>query len=1112
MLFGNKNITLIHLPTLQFCAKFLTMRLKSFLLLSIFLFLSFVQLLSQQTTSELLGVVQGENKPLQGATVVAVHLPTGTKYTTTSREDGRYNLSNLRVGGPYEVTVTFVGFQQEKQSDISLSLGTAYKADFDLKPSAASLETITVAATRSDRVFSKSRTGSAEVINRQQIDHLPTINRSINDFTRLTPTANSNAVYGTSSFAGRNNSYNNLTVNGASFNNTFGLAAGLGGQTNTQPISIDALEQIQVNIAPYDVTLGNFTGAGINSVTKSGTNEIKASIYSYWKSPALTGLKVGSTTLAKQQFNFNNRGMYVGGPIIKNKLFFFVSGEQERQSIPATSLVASRGGSSGIGISQARAEDLDALSQFLKTKYGYDPGPYENYNFKTYSDKITARIDININSKNTFNINYFYLKSWRNVPPSNSGAPGSGRQPSSTAMPFLASSYIINNNFNIVIAELNTRFSNKLSNKLQVGYNQLRDFRSSPGGIFPLVDIENGSGSSFTAFGYEPFTAFNKLNTNTYQFNDIVNLYKGKHNFTFGTQNSYNKFQNGFAPNYFGAYRFKSLADFYASANSGAPTAYRYELRYSARKGGEFPYANIGSLQLGLFAQDRWNVNDNLVLTLGLRADVPIFDKSFITNSVADNLVFRNGVRINTGQGPKISVLWSPRVGFNWDVKGDKATQVRGGLGIFAGPPPFVWISNQASNNGVDFGSFVNTSGVAFNPDVNAYRPANAAANTSYNLAITDKNFKFPQLFRSNLAIDRRLFWDITGTLEGIFSKDVNGVYHQNVNLPSTGTPLVGSDNRIRYSSKQIYSGAGGATLTNPNITDAILMTNTNKGYTYNITLQLQRNVRNLYTMLAYSYGDSRSVNDGGSIAQSIWRDRAVSGDPNAAVTSYSNFYQPHRVVAAAYYRKEYAKFFATSIGFTFEAANGGTSSYTYNGDLNNDGQFFNDLIYVPKDQNDIVLVPSVVPGAPTDTRTTSMTWTQLNNYINQDPYLSTRRGQYAERNGLLYPFYKRLDLNFTQDFMVKAGKKTNTLRFTADIFNFGNLLNKNWGIYKIPNNTAILKYQGLVSSGPDAGKPQFSFPFYDPKNQIPLTSTFQNSTGLSSRYQVQLGVRYIFN
>ncbi|HEY6956103.1 MAG TPA: carboxypeptidase regulatory-like domain-containing protein [Flavisolibacter sp.] len=1082
------------------------MRRGIFLVLT--MFFAYSKIFSQETTSEISGVVQGDGKPLVGATVVAVHQPSGTKYTTTSRQDGRYNLSNLRVGGPYEVTVSFVGFQQEKQSEITLSLGTSYKADFNLKSNAASLENVVVSTTRSDRVFSKSRTGAAEVINRQQMDRLPTINRSINDFTRLTPTANSNTVYGTISFAGRNKSYNNLSVNGASFNNTFGLAAGLGGQTNTQPISIDALEQIQVNIAPYDVTLGNFTGAGINSVTKSGTNDFKASVYSYWKTPGLTGWKVGPTQLAKQNFNFNNRGATFGGPIIKNKLFFFVSGEQERQSQPATSLVASRGGSSGTGISQAKAEDLDALASFLKSKYNYDPGPYENYNYETYSDKISARIDLNISNKSTFNVNYFYLKSWRNVAPSNSGAPGTGRQPSTTAMPFFASSYIINNNFNIIIGELNTRFSNKLSNKLQVGYNQLRDFRSSPGGVFPLVDIENGAGLSFTAFGYEPFTAYNKLNTDTYQFNDIVNLYHGKHTFTFGTQNSYNKFLNGFAPNYYGAYRFKSLADFYASANTGAANASRYELRYSARKGGEFPYAKIGSLQLGLFAQDKWNINNDLVLTIGVRGDVPIFDNTFIANTVADNLVFRNGVRISTGKGPKTSVLWSPRVGFNWDVKGDKTTQVRGGLGVFSGPPPFVWISNQASNNGVDFGSFVNTSGVAFSPDVNQNRPQNGAANTQYNLAVTDHDFKFPQLFRSNLAVDHKLPFDITATLEGIFSKDVNGVYLQNVNLPTTGTPLVGSDNRLRYSSTKIYSGAGGATVSNPDITDAILMTNTNKGYTYNLTLQLQRNVRNLYMMLAYSYGDSRSVNDGGSIAQSMWRDRSVSGDPNADVTSYSNFYQPHRVIAAAFYRKEYAKYFASSLGFTFEAANGGTATYLYSGDVNNDGLTTNDLIYIPKDQNDIVL-----EGVnSSDTRTAAVIWGQLNSYINQDPYLSKRRGQYAERNGLLLPFYKRLDLNFTQDFMVKTGRKTNTIRFTADVFNFGNLLNRNWGIYKIPNRTALLNFKRVETTGANAGKPVYSFPYLDATNQIPLTSSFQNSTSQNSRYQVQIGVRYIFN
>jgi len=1089
-----------------FAAKFKSiMRLKT-LLSTLLLSICFLTAFSQETTSEINGVVTGENgNGLEGATVVATHTPTGTVYTTSTRKDGRYNLPNVRVGGPYEIKVSFVGYQAGRQTDIVTALGTAYKADFALASASGNLTEVTVAATRSDRVFSRSRTGSSEVITRQQIDRLPTINRSIQDFTRLTPSANG------SSFAGRSGSYNNLTVNGASFNNTFGLSGTLGGQTNSQPISIDALDQIQVNVAPYDVTLGAFTGAGINSVTKSGTNQFRGAVYYYWKNPEMTGRKVGLVTLPKQQFDFSNRGLTIGGPIIKNKLFFFVSGEQQRESSPATTFIARRGSNVGVpgSVSQAKAEDLDALRSFLQTRFGYDPGAYEGYNFETYSDKITARFDVNISKKHTFNLNYYYLKSWRNVPPSNSGAPTNGRSASNTGMPFFASSYIINNNFNIFIAELNSRFSSKLSNKLQIGYNRLRDFRESPGGIFPLVDIENGAGQTFTSFGFEPFTAFNSLDTDTWQFNDIVTLFKGKHTLTFGTQNTYNKFRNGFAPNHYGAYRFANLDSFYASVNTGRPSASRYELRYSARKDGEFPYAEIGALQLGLFAQDRWNATNNFVLTAGLRADLPIFEDKFVANPVADSLVYRNGVRINTGKGPKRSILWSPRLGFNWDVNGDKKTQVRGGLGIFSGPPPFVWISNQASNNGMDFGSFVRTTGTVFNPNVNAFRPANATANTQYNIAVTDDDFKFPQIFRANAAVDRKIFWDITATLEGIYTKDINAVYHQNINLPSTGTPLVGADNRIRYSSPKIYSGAGGATLRNPDITDAILMTNTSKGYSYAITGQLQRNINNLYTMVAYTFGDSRSVNDGGSIAQSIWRDRPVSGDPNSEQLGYSNFYQPHRVVAAAFYRKEYKKFFATSLGFTFEAAPGGTASYIYTGtDINNDGLNNNDLIFVPATINDIVLEAHNAQ----DVRTVQMIWNQLDAYIKQDPYLSHRRGLYAERNALTLPFYKRMDVNFTQDFMVKAGKTRNTLRFTADIFNFGNLLNKNWGIFRTVNRPALLNVKRIETTGPNAGKPVISFPYLDANNQVPLTSTFQNSTGQGSRYQIQLGLRYIFN
>ncbi|MFM2360043.1 MAG: hypothetical protein RLY16_2036, partial [Bacteroidota bacterium] len=991
---------------------------------------------AQETTSELTGTVTG-NAPLTGATITAVHIPTGTKYVTTSTKDGRFNIANMRVGGPYKVSVTYVGYNESTQNDIFLNLGVAYKADFKLVDNTATLTEVVVAGRRSDKVFSRSRTGSAEVITRQQIDRLPTTNRSLSDFTRLTPTANG------TSFAGRSSSYNNLTVNGASFNNTFGLSGSLGGQTSSQPISIDALDQIQVNIAPYDVTLGSFTGAGINSVTKSGTNEIKGSVYYFTKSPSLTGLKVGKTTLTKQEFDFSNRGITIGGPIIKNKLFFFLSGEQERISQPATNRVASRNGATADAVtSGARATQLDSLRNFLIQKFNYDPGKYEDYTYDTYSDKVTLRLDYNINSKHTLNVNYYYLKSWRNVAPSNSGSPTNGRSPSITGMPFFSSSYIINNDFNIVIAELNSRLSSKLSNKLQIGYNRLRDYRSSPAGIFPMVDIMNGQGAALTSFGYEPFTANNRLDTDTWQLNDIVTLYNGNHTFNFGTQNTINKFVNGFAPNYYGIYRFNNVDSFYNSVNFGRASASRYDFRFSARANGEFPFAKLNVMQLGFFAQDKWAINKNFTLTMGIRADLPIYDQNFLTNANADALTYRDGVKIKTGRAPKSSVLWSPRVGFNWDVKGDKTLQLRGGAGVFAGAPPFVWLSNQASNNGVDFGSYTvipGSGGVSttdprliFSSDVTKNIPTNATANTAYNLAISEENFKFPQLFRANLAVDYKLPFDIIGTLEGIYNKDINAVYHQNISLPATGTALNGYDNRIRYSGTSMFTGAGGVSATNPNISDAILMRNTNKGYTYNVTLQLQRNVKNLYTMIAYSHGDSRSVNDGGSIAQSIWRDRLVSGDPNSDAMSYSNFYMPNRVVAAAAYRFEYAKHFATSFGITFESANGGTASYFYSGDLNNDGQTANDLIYVPASKDEILLVP--VNAA--DTRTTDQIWEQLNNYISQDDYLKTRRGKYAERNGILLPLYSRADFNFTQDFYVNVKGKKNTLRFTMDIFN----------------------------------------------------------------------------
>ncbi|MBN9300071.1 MAG: TonB-dependent receptor [Filimonas sp.] len=1067
---------------------------------------------AQVTTADIVGLVADAQKPIAGATITAIHTPTGTKYVTTSRKDGHFTLPNLRVGGPYTITTSYVGFKEEKQENVFLTLGQEFKVDFSLQSDSKTLTEVTVKSARQDKIFNNSRTGSQEVISRSQLERLPTVNRSLLDFTRLTPASSGWNI------GGRNGFMNNVTVDGANFNNTFGLGSSpsLGSQTSSQPISLDAIEQIQVNTSPYDVTQGGFTGAGINSVTRSGTNEFKGSVYTYLKGPGTQGYNVRTATVPKQDFSYNLRGASVGGPIIKNKLFFFVSGEQERLTQPGTSFVASDASHlPGNNVSQAKASDLDQLRTFLMSNYSYDPGEYQGYSYKTSSDKLTVKIDLNLGSAHTLTLKYNYLKSFRDQPASNSGSVNSvnGRAPGTTAMPFYGSGYTINNNFNIFIAELNSRFGNNASNKFQIGYSALRDFRTALSAKdFPLVDILDGSGNPFTSFGYEQYTYGNKLNSNIFQFSDIFKFYRGTHDITIGTQNFYKKYSNGFSPSYEGVYRFNSLADFYKGAAAGSTfAAARYDLSYSLMSDGSFPLATPAAWELGFFAQDKWKVKRNFILTYGIRVDVPIITGNFDTNPVVQTLTFRDGQKIDVGAKPAVHPLFSPRVGFNWDVFNNQQTQLRGGVGLFAGPPPFVWISNQASNNGVQFGSIANGNSYVFSPNINAYRPATVTANKSYSLAAIDHDFKYPQILKATLAIDQKLPGDFIVTLEGNVSKDINAVNFENVNLPTTGTVLQGSDGRTRYSATQIYpvGGSGASTVNNPIIGNAILMKNYSKGYAYYATLQVQKNFKNLYASVAYTYMNSKDLAVGGSTPGTMWGSRQVSGDPNAPELGYSNFFVPHRVIAAASYKIEYGKNYATSIGLVFEAAPAGVASYVYNGDLNNDGNTGNDLIYVPSGKSDIVLVPvNTGGGVITDTRTPDQIWAQLNNYISQDAYLSKHRGEVVKRNGLVLPFFKRLDLNITQDFYFKTKTSKHTLRLTFDMVNVGNFLNKNWGVYKTTNSLNILKYEGLTADN----HPRFSFPYLDPSNQIPLVNSFKDDLSTLSRWQAQIGIRYLFN
>ena len=1115
------------------------------LLLSAFTILCVFSTFAQETTSQILGTVTDGKAGLAGATVVALHTPTGTKYTTTTRKDGRYNLPGLRIGGPYVLTISYVGFKEEKQENIMLVIGQDFTSDFSMTPESKELSSVVVSASKQDKIFNNSHTGAQEIITRAQLERLPTINRSIQDFARLEPSSNG------LSFSGTNPGMNNITVDGADFNNSFGLSSTLGGQANAQPIALDAIDQVQVNVAPYDVREGGFTGAGVNSVTRSGTNQFRGTVYDYVKGPGTIGYNVDNTTIAKTPFNYNVVGASLGGAIIPNKLFFFINAEQDIQKQPASSVIASdatHSPQSGV-VSQANADTLALLANYLKTKYNYDPGAANAPSFQTNSYKINARIDWNINSNNTVSFKYNYLKSYADQFASTS-RPGSGQitggQPGTYSMPFSGSGYRINNNLKIYIMELNTRISNNASNKLTLGYTQERDFRTakSSSDSFPLVDILN-SGNIYTTFGYEPYTYNNNLFMDSYQFTDIFSLYKGAHEITIGSQNSYKKYQNAFAPDYNGGYQFNSLDAF---LNGG--TAATYYQQYSTLKGAAFPWAYAGATNLSLFAQDKFRVTPTFTLTYGIRFDYTTYQNKFTDNTYFDALTFKNNAQYNIGKAPENFLVVSPRVGFNWDITGDRTWQLRGGAGIFEGAPPFVWIENQAANNGVQWGSFTSKNVPFFSSPsqgLNNYltttNQAQTAIPTGYSANVVASNFKYPTKLRSSIGLDKKLEggWLLTG--EFTYSKDINATYMANVNLKETNAFAIsnGGDTRLRYNttpnstsgtnaSNKYYSGA---TLQVPNIGNAILLGNTNKGYAYTATARVQKSWPHLTTSVAYTYSDTRTAMENGSTASSLWSARAVANtDPNTPTLARPSWYQPHRVIASATYHIEYAKHFATSISAIYEATVAGSTSYVYNGDLNGDGNTGNDLIYIPKSASDINLIDVNAGTANignatldhSDTRTASQIWNQLNNFISQDHYLYKRRGQYAQANSVLYPWYKHMDLNVTQDiyfYTKKNGKDQDkhTLRLSFDIVNFGNLLNRYWGLLKTPTSTNFLKFEGIAADGKT---PQFSFPYLDATNKVPVVNSFGYNTALTnfangqtftgSRWQMQFGIRYMFN
>jgi hypothetical protein len=1095
--------------------------LKQALSLMLVILISIIKVNAQETTSEIQGTVTNGATGFAGVTVTATHQPTGTRYVTTTRKDGRYNLINLKVGGPYLVEVSFVGFKKDQQNDINLLLGQAFKANFNLVEASNNLQEVVVRSTSQDKVFSNSRTGSQDNFNRNQITSLPTITRSYKDIIKLTPT------YNGMSFGGQSSQLNNITIDGANFNNSFGLSGDIGGQANAVAVSLDAIEQIQVNISPFDVRQGGFVGGNVNSVSRSGANTSTGSVYQYMKNKDWQGYEVNAAPytikVPKQDFSYDLKGFTVGGALIKNKLFYFVNAEQEDRTAPAHTWVASTPTSApnGTTVSIAKAADLDALASFLKSKYNYDPGAYQNFAYVTKSKRLTAKIDWNINENNTFSFKYSYLKSADDKAPSNSQSVSSsnGRQSNATSLPFSGAGYTINNNANIFIAELNTKFTNSMSNKLQIGYTALRDFRSSlSGGEFPFVDILDGSGTitsskPFTSFGYELFSYGNTLNTDVFQFNDILSVYLGNHEITAGVQSSYKKYLNGFSPNYAGTYRFNSLADFYAAAD-GSKTAGLYNLSYALGSSGTFPLVGPKDFEAGFFIQDKYRATDKLTVTYGIRADYTNFYNTFLYNPVVDTITrFYNGIRANTGAQPSTALQISPRIGFNYDVYGDQTLQVRGGAGLFQGAPPFVWISNQASNSGMAlFGSIFDATGYKFSPDINFNRPqATAGLSSSYNINVSDPNYRFPQVFKTTLAADKKVGNGWTVTAEGSYTKQLNASVFQNIALPSTGLVRM-PDGRLKFPYRSSFPAGGSqmggtakASAANPTIGNAIYMTNSNAGYAATGTLQIQKVTKNFVGTAAYTRQVAYDAAVTGSTALTMWGSKFTSDNPNEFVAGLSNNYLPHRIIASMIYKKEFSKNLLSSVGLVYEGAPNYTTSYTVSGDVNNDGQN-NDLMFVPKDASQIKLENGSIAA---DKRDQATLWNQLNTFIENNPYLSTRRGQFAERNAYVLPWTHKLDLNFTQDIKFTSGKNKHTIRLTADIYNFTNLLNKDWGVFYVPTTTAPLVLKGIDTDGKT---PIYRFPFLDPTKQIPQSRPYTPSSSIGSRWQLQIGVRYLFN
>ena len=1065
--------------------------------------------MAQLTTSSMAGKVVAEGEGLIGAVIEAVHTPSGTRYTAVSNEKGLFAINGMRVGGPYEVTVKYIGYETKKVAGVTLELGETYSLNASMTEDAVQLSDVVVTAQATK--FTTEKTGASTNITSRQITAMPSVSRSITDYTRLSPYGGNGMT-----FAGSDGRTANFTVDGANFNNNFGLSSNLPGGGN--PISIEAIEEMQVVISPFDVRQTNFIGGGVNAITKSGTNTFKGSAYVYHRNENMRGSAIEGEDIsgARAKDRKTSYGFTIGGPIIKNKLFFFVNGEMDKTPTIANRWRASENGVADANnyISRATVADLQAVSNHLKQNYGYDTGSFTSFPADESNYKLLARLDWNINEMHKVALRYNYTKNraW-NAPNASSmdgGTRMSGGRTSQYAMSYANSMYAMDNLVHSLSLDLNSRLSDKISNQLLATFSKLDDVRATESADFPFIDILKDN-QNYISAGYELFTYNNAVHNTIWNIKDDVTAYLGAHKVTAGILFEHQMADNQYMRNGTGYYRYTSLDEFLSGA---APEVVCLTYGYN---GETSPAARVSFNKFSIYGQDEWKVNDNFKLTYGLRLDSWFYNNGdLMTNKKIYDLTYMvdgEERHIDTGKWPGSKVSVSPRVGFNWDVFGDKSFKVRGGTGLFTGRLPLVFFTNMPTNSGmVQYQAQINAKNAAakgFTMDEFAgkilTRPQllDKLAQLGYPMTIdptqgsipssisaVDPDFKMPQVWKTSLAFDYSVpvSFPMTVSVEGIFNKTVNAASIRDWSMKEVGgfARFNGADNRPIYPT-DFRQG-----------TKAFILENTGRGYGWSASATINARPTDwLSVMAAYTHTVSKEVTSlPGSAAESAFTYVPTVQGPNNILLHNGVNVTPDRFVLSLTAHDKGNNHYS----LIYETWRGGnTYSFMTTNDMNGDGYNY-DAIYIPTDAE---VEKGQFRFVSDDDKTRFM------DYVHNNSYLKKHQGEYAEGYSLYSPWVHRIDLSYKHDFNLNVCGAKHTLQLGFDVKNLLNFFNSSWGVSKtlntaIGSDARILKYEGVDAEG----FATFSTPAAINKD----TQTFAPLHAIGQCWYASIGVKYIFN